>query len=127
MASVNARRLRKNPTDAEKRLWRYLRDKQLGGHRFRRQQPIGPYIVDFFCPQIGVVIEIDGGQHSPETDDNRTRWLEAGGYRVIRFWNNDVLGNPEGVWSALAAMLREYPPPRPSPSRGEGEKTETDK
>jgi very-short-patch-repair endonuclease len=121
MASLNARRLRQNPTDAEKRLWRYLRGKQLGGHRFRRQQPIGPYVVDFFCPQIGVIIEIDGGQHSPEADDKRTRWLEGRGYRVVRFWNNEVLGNIEGVWTALATILREYLPPRPSPSRGEGE------
>ncbi|HEY5209971.1 MAG TPA: endonuclease domain-containing protein [Stellaceae bacterium] len=121
MASRNARLLRKNPTDAEKRLWLYLRDKQLGGYRFRRQQPIGPYIVDFFCPQAGVIVEIDGGQHSPERDDKRTRWLEECGYRVIRFWNNDVLENTEGVWETLSAVLRDYPPPQPSPSRGEGE------
>jgi very-short-patch-repair endonuclease len=73
MASRHARHLRKNPTDAGKRLWRFLRDKQLGGYRFRRQQPIGPYIVDFFCPQIGLVIELDGGQHSSAVDDERTR------------------------------------------------------
>ena len=119
MASLNARRLRKNPTEAEKRLWLYLRDKQLCGYRFRRQQPIGPYIVDFFCPRIGVIIEIDGGQHSPETDGQRTHWLEARGYLVVRFWNNDVLGNSDGVWTALADLLRDYPPPQPSPSRGD--------
>ena len=119
MASTRARRLRSNPTEAEKPIWLHLRNKQLNGFRFRRQQPIGPYIVDFFCPQASLVIEIHGGQHSPERDDTRTRWLEERGYRVVRFWNNDVLGNAEGVWTALAELLREYSPPRPSPSRGE--------
>lgn len=113
MASTRARQLRSNPTEAEKRIWHYLRDKQVGGFRFRRQQPIGPYIVDFFCPQAKLIVEIDGGQHSPERDDKRSRWLEGRGYRVIRFWNNDVLGNAEGVWTALTEVLRVYPPPLP--------------
>ena len=110
MPSLRARRLRKNLTDAEKRLWARLRFKQLDGFRFRRQQPIGPFVVDFFCPQVKLIIEIDGGQHAAdlERDERRTRWLEARGYRVIRFWNNDVLGNTDGV---LVAIQQALPPP----------------
>ncbi|MGH6988563.1 MAG: endonuclease domain-containing protein [Stellaceae bacterium] len=111
MPSTNAHRLRSDPTDAEKRIWLYLRNKQLGGFRFRRQQPIGPYIVDFFCPHAKLIIEIDGGQHSPERDDKRTQWLESRGYRVVRFWNNDVLGNTEGVHAKLTEILFSDPPP----------------
>ena len=110
MPSVRARALRKNLTDAEARLWRQLRYKQLDGFRFRRQQPIGPYIVDFFCPRAKPIIELDGGQHSTdqERDERRTRWLEARGYRVIRFWNNDVLSNTDGV---LLTIRQAFPPP----------------
>jgi very-short-patch-repair endonuclease len=102
--------LRKNLTDAEARLWARLRFKQIDGFRFRRQQPIGPYAGDFFCPAAKLIIEIDGGQHvaDRERDERRTRWLEARGYRVIRFWNNDVLGNINGV---LLAIQRALPPP----------------
>jgi very-short-patch-repair endonuclease len=107
MASRNARELRKASTDAERRLWSHLRRKQLAGFRFRRQQPIGAYIVDFFCPEASLVIEIDGGQHdvNQARDAVRTRWLEAQGYRVIRFWNNDVLANTEGVVVAIREVL----------------------
>jgi len=85
-----------------------LRRKQLGGFRFRRQQPIGAYVVDFFCPEAKLVIEVDGGQHSDQVamDDIRSRWLEARGYRVIRFWNNEVLSNTEGVVLAILDALR---------------------
>jgi very-short-patch-repair endonuclease len=108
MASPLARSLRNAPTDAEIRLWAQLRRKQLGGFRFRRQQPIGAYVVDFFCPEAKLVIEVDGGQHSDQVamDDIRSRWLEARGYRVIRFWNNEVLSNTEGVVLAILDALR---------------------
>ncbi len=105
MASPLARRLRLTPTDAEIRLWSRLRRKQLDGFRFRRQHPLGPYVVDFFCPEAKLIIEVDGGQHADESD-MRTRWLEARDYRVIRFWNNDVLANTEGVLLTILNALR---------------------
>jgi very-short-patch-repair endonuclease len=107
MASPLARKLRTIPTDAEIRLWSRLRRKQLEGFRFRRQHPMGPYVVDFFCPEAKLVVEADGGQHADsDSDAIRTRWLEARGYRVIRFWNNDVLSNTEGVLLAILDALR---------------------
>lgn len=104
MASPLARRLRSTATDAEIRLWSRLRRKQLDGFRFRRQHPIGPYVVDFFCPEAKLIVEVDGGQHADESD-RRTRWLEERGYRVVRFWNNDVLANTEGVLLAILAAI----------------------
>ena len=113
MPSPHARTLRSTPTDAEIRLWSRIRRKQLEGFRFRRQQPIGAYIVDFFCPEAKLIIEIDGGQHAlrEKEDASRTRWLEARGYRVVRFWNNDVLANTDGVVWAIQETLRAYPLP----------------
>ena len=112
MASPAARKLRANPTDAEIRLWSHLRRKQLDRFRFRRQQPIGPYVVDFFCSDAKLIIEVDGGQHAGSTtDERRTRWLESHGYRVIRFWNNDVLANTEGVLLRILEALRASPLP----------------
>ncbi len=105
MASILARALRQNSTDAESRLWRHLRGKQIGGVRFRRQQPIEPYIVDFFCPEARLIVEVDGGQHADDSDI-RTRWLESRSYRVIRFWNNDVLSNTDGVLTMILQALR---------------------
>ncbi|MGO8921237.1 MAG: endonuclease domain-containing protein [Stellaceae bacterium] len=107
MASQLARRLRTTPTDAEIRLWSRLRRKLLEGFRFRRQHPMGPYVVDFFCPDAKLIVEVDGGQHAESASDVvRTSWLEARGYRVIRFWNNDVLGNTEGVLLSILDALR---------------------
>ncbi len=107
MASSLARRLRTVPTDAEIRLWSRLRRKQLEGFRFRRQHPMGRYVVDFFCPDARLIVEVDGGQHAESASDVvRTRWLEAQGYRVIRFWNNDVLANTEGVLLSILDALR---------------------
>jgi very-short-patch-repair endonuclease len=105
MPSIFARQLRSTRTDAEIRLWSRLRRKQLGGFR---QQPIGPYIVDFFCPEAKLVIEVDGGQHNveEEKDERRTPWLEERGFRVIRFWNNDVLSNTDGVMLTVLEKLR---------------------
>jgi very-short-patch-repair endonuclease len=95
------------------------------GFSSRRQQPIGPYVGDFFCPTAKLVIEVDGGQHGDDgaviQDGRRTRWLELRSYRVLRFWNNDVLQNLEGVWQFIYhAVIEADPPPQPSPSRGEG-------
>jgi very-short-patch-repair endonuclease len=97
--------LRRNSTDAENRLWYYLRDRRFEGAKFIRQFPIGPHIADFACRNAHLVIELDGGQHSPETDAPRTEAIEAFGYRVIRFWNNDVLANTEGVLEAIRQEL----------------------
>jgi very-short-patch-repair endonuclease len=99
-----ARKLRGDPTDAEKRLWHRLRARQLGV-QFTRQFPIGGAVADFACRPLRLVIELDGGQHADNPDDEpRTRLIEAHGYRVIRFWNNDVLGNTDSV---LQAILQE--------------------
>ena len=91
--------LRRNMTDSERALWRVLRNKQLNGLKFRRQEPIGWCIVDFVCFEKKLVIEIDGGQHASEnkTDRQRDRWLQSQGFRVLRFWNNNVLSNLSAV------------------------------
>ena len=104
----NARDLRRNPTDAERALWRHLRQRQMAGLKFRRQHPIGRYILDFVCLDARLVIELDGGQHADrqDADQERTAWLEARGYRVLRFWNTDVLEHPEGVWDLILRALR---------------------
>ncbi|MGH7164602.1 MAG: endonuclease domain-containing protein, partial [Nitrospiraceae bacterium] len=83
-----ARQLRKNLTDAEQRLWRHLRLRQANGQKIRRQQPIGPYIADFVCFERTLIVEVDGGQHADSQcdDSNRTAWLEAQGFHVLRFW-----------------------------------------
>ena len=110
MASPLARKLRATQTDAELRLWSQLRRKQLDGFRFRRQHPLGNYVVDFFCAEAKLIIEVDGGQHAAESTA-RESWLTTRGYRVIRFWNNDVLGNTDGVVQTILAALRADPPP----------------
>lgn len=122
-----ARSLRSNMTDAEKKLWQLLSRKQLEGHRFRRQHPIGGrYIVDFICLEQKLIIELDGGQHAEqqEYDKKRTLFLEKEGYRVLRFWNNEVMENIEAVWDRIMQALTTptadslSPPPNPPPSRG---------
>ena len=113
-----ARRLRKQPTDAEKRLWYFLHKKQLDGLRFKRQEAIGNYVADFVCPALKLVIEVDGGQHgiAVEKDAVRTAWLKSQGYFVIRFWNNEVMDNIEGVLTeireevAALKILKTSPP-----------------
>jgi very-short-patch-repair endonuclease len=96
-------------TDAERALWRVLRTYKDKGFHFRRQVPLGSYIADFVCHSAKLVIEVDGGQHGTEAgivaDEARTAWLEGQGYRVTRFWNNDVLGNIEGVTQLIDAAL----------------------
>ena len=98
-----SRNLRKGQTDAENLLWRHLRRKQLEGLRFRRQQPIGKYIVDFVCLEKRLILEIDGSQHAIDQDNDKQRdnWLLTEGYRILRFWNNDVLTNIEGVMETI--------------------------
>src|SRR5262249_16906489 len=107
MANQNARTLRKTMTDAERALWHLLREKQLNGHRFRRQVPIDHYIADFACLEARVIVEVDGGQDSDsESDQRRTSYLQAQGFRVVRFWNNDVLRNREGVLRTISEALK---------------------
>ena len=101
-----ARRLRIHQTDAETVLWNRIRNRQADGHKFVRQQPIGGYICDFVCREKLLIIEVDGGQHSKSaTDAVRDRRLIELGYRVLRFWNNDVLGNIEGILTTIQAEL----------------------
>ena len=101
-----ARRLRVNQTDAETVLWNRIRNRQIDRYKFVRQQPILGYICDFVCRERRLVIEVDGGQHNEsETDVIRDRRLMDEGYRVLRFWNNDVLGNTEGVLMTIQAEL----------------------
>ena len=117
-----ARTLRANATDAERFLWQHLRLRQLGGHKFRRQRPIGLYVVDFVCLEKRLVIEVDGGQHNTQVpqDALREAWLRQEGYTVIRFWNHEVLKQIETVknviWSTLNAL-----PPESSPEAGRSE------
>jgi very-short-patch-repair endonuclease len=113
-----ARQLRRNLTDAEKRLWQELRMHQMLGLRFRRQHPIGRYIVDFVCLEKKLIIELDGGQHAESIcDQDRDQWLRERGYNVKRFWNNEIFENIEGVKEKIVEALN--PPPPSSPSRGE--------
>jgi very-short-patch-repair endonuclease len=112
--TILARRLRQEMTEAEKRLWRALRELDLP-LRFRRQHPIGQYIADFACPSAKLVIELDGGQHAAqsEADDLRTVVLARNGYRVIRFWNGDVMRNLPGVLHVITSAIAQRPPHPP--------------
>jgi formamidopyrimidine-DNA glycosylase len=112
---VRARELRESTTDVEKKLWRRLRNRQLLGMKFRRQHPVGKYIVDFYCDEAKLAIELDGGQHASSSgyDTARTEALERLGIRVLRFWNNEVLGNLDGVLERIAEAIRINPPPSP--------------
>jgi very-short-patch-repair endonuclease len=115
MSVQTARHLRKRLTDAERRLWGQLRRRRIEGLHFGHQVPLGPYVVDFLCFERRLVVEVDSGQHAIDTsrDTLRTSWLEQQGFRVIRFWNNEVLGNTEGVVEAirLALGVSGNPPP----------------
>lgn len=125
--TVRARRLRSNSTNAELRLWNKLRSRAIDGCKFVRQEPIGPYVVDFVCRERRLIIEVDGGQHADnERDQLRDRWLADRNYRVLRFWNNDVFGNTNGVLEVIATALQAESPPhppavggRPLPASGE--------
>jgi very-short-patch-repair endonuclease len=111
-----ARRLRRDATKAERKLWYFLQRKQMAGQSFRRQRPFGKYFVDFYCVPLRLAVEVDGGQHDRDDvrtrDRERTNWLKAKGVTVLRFWNNDVLENIEGVCEEIAraiAALSERP------------------
>ena len=119
-----AQSLRQRQTDAENRLWFFLRAHRMMGFKFKRQVPIGPYVVDFLCMRLGLVIEADGGQHVGGKDAARDQWLTSQGLTVLRFWNHDVLQQTEAVLEririeleALAALS-----PNPSPASGRGER-----
>ncbi|MBM3528037.1 MAG: DUF559 domain-containing protein [Alphaproteobacteria bacterium] len=122
-----ARKLRSDSTNAEQRLWYRLRSRGLDGCKFVRQEPIGRYVVDFVCRERCLVIEVDGGQHADSAEDKlRDQWLRHNSYRVLRFWNNDVLTNMDGVLQVIAEALQAERPPhptrfarRPLPARGE--------
>jgi len=103
-----ARALRKNLTDAEKRLWRELRHVQLDGLKFRRQAPIGPFIGDFVCFERKLIVELDGGQHAERVaqDEARTTWLASQGFRVVRFWNCEVFEDLDAVLQVIVEALR---------------------
>jgi very-short-patch-repair endonuclease len=117
-----ARAMRLAPTDAERKLWWHLRHRlAVQGSHFRRQVRLGHYIVDFACHQLRVAIEIDGGQHAEQVarDARRTKFLESQGYRVLRFWNNEVLANTDGVLEVIHSAILATPTPTP-PHKGEG-------
>ncbi|MHB1357431.1 MAG: endonuclease domain-containing protein [Anaerolineae bacterium] len=120
------RQLRREQTSAEGLLWALLRNRQVMGLKFRRQHPIGPYVLDFYCVEAHLGIELDGGQHDVieviESDQERTAYLEARGIKVIRFWNHEVLRTTEVVLQTLCiissqSLTRQSPSPQPSPSR----------
>ena len=124
--SPHAAELRRDRTDAEERFWQAVRNRQLGGYKFRFQHSIYPHIADFACVKARLIVELDGGQHSEERDAARTDALEAQGWAVLRFWNNEVLENLEGVLTSVLSVLEQRakegtrPSPNPLPQAGEG-------
>ncbi|SEF19912.1 Very-short-patch-repair endonuclease [Variovorax sp. NFACC28] len=127
-ARVRARSLRATPTDAEAMLWHHLRDRRMANQKFRRQRPIGPYFADFACLEAKLIVELDGGQHAEAVayDENRTRFMEAQGYRVLRFWNHEVLTQTDVVRERILQALQEDSPhPNPLPQAGEGARQDT--
>ncbi len=117
-----AKKLRKNSTQTENKLWFFLRAKRFEGLKFRRQHPLGPYIVDFVCLEKYLVIECDGGQHLDQAkkDFKRDEWLQKEGFKVLRFWDDEVLKNIETVLEIILKTIRDHPPPHPLPSREGG-------
>ena len=108
-----SRALRRDSTKAESLLWQHLRSRRLLGCKFRRQVPIGNYIVDFLCEDPPIIIELDGGQHMEQEnyDEARSTWLKANGFLVLRFWNNDIAENMEGVLESLFSTIQKARPP----------------
>ena len=117
-----AKHLRQRMTESESKLWRHLRAHRLNGEKFRRQQSIGPYVVDFVHFGARLIIEADGGQHDEAPHDaRRDAWLHSQGFKVMRFWNNEIMSNLDGILvTVMAAVSERSPLPRPSPARGEG-------
>jgi very-short-patch-repair endonuclease len=116
-----AKKLRQEMTEAEKRLWFYLKNNQIG-HKFRRQEPIGKYIVDFVCYDLKIIIELDGGQHTEEKDRIRSLFFTSQGFKLLRFWNNDVLDNTDGVMQEILAALPPHPDLLPQGEKEQKEK-----
>ncbi|MBV8063298.1 MAG: endonuclease domain-containing protein [Nevskia sp.] len=112
-----AKALRRQSTDAERKLWSRLRNRQIEDAKFRRQQPIGPYVVDFACMEHHLIVELDGGHHLEQLaeDEARTAFLKKEGYRVLRFWDNEVLAQTEGVLVAILEALAQAATPHPNP------------
>ena len=130
-ALARAREMRKHPTEAERRLWSLLRNHRLATTKWKRQQQIGRYIVDFVCFEARLIVEADGSQHIDNADDaTRDAWLRAQGFRLLRFYNNDILAEPQSVLTAILTALQapagasspdeRSPSPQPSPAWGEG-------
>ena len=112
-----ARELRRNATDVEHKLWQHLRQPPFKTHHFRRQATIGSFFCDFASHKLRLVIELDGGQHADSAaDDRRTAFLASRGYRIVRFWNHDVLENVDGVLEAIQLAVEQASPPTPNPS-----------
>ena len=131
-ALARARDMRKHPTEAERKLWRLLRNHRLAHTKWKRQQPVGRYIVDFVCLGSRLIVEADGAQHIDSAyDAARDAWLRSEGFRLLRFHNNAILAEPDSVLTAIMAEVEAQgwasspalrsPSPRPSPARGEGE------
>ena len=118
---TRAKKLRSHQTEAEQRLWFHLRAQRFMGLKFKRQKPVGPFIVDFICLELGLIIEADGGQHGDKRDQRRNDWLMRQGFTVLHFWNNDILQRTESVleqiWQVALTLS-----PTPSPASGRGEK-----
>ena len=114
-----AKQMRSAPTEAEERLWSILRAKRFAGYKFRQQVPLDACIADFVNFKHRLIIEADGGQHGPDADGRRDAYLRSQGFRILRFWNNDIFNNEEGVAEAILQALQS-PLPNPSPARGEG-------
>ena len=121
-ARTRSRTLRQNMTEAERRVWQILRSHQMKEYKFRRQVPIGRYIADFVCHEARLIVEIDGGQHdlSAPREAERSGFLQHEGYRILRFWNNEVLGNLDGVHETIAEELRRITPTQTLPHQGGG-------
>jgi very-short-patch-repair endonuclease len=121
-AGARARTLRQNMTEGERRVWEILRSQQIKGYRFRRQVPIGRYIADFVCHEARLIVEIDGGQHdrSAPREAERGGFLQNEGYRILRFWNNEVLANLDGVHETIADELGRITRTQTLPHRGGG-------
>ncbi len=117
-----ARDLRRDGSRAERKVWELMRDRRIGGAKFRRQYPIGPYFADFACISLKLVIEVDGDHHAFQVaaDARRTAAIEREGWRVVRFWANEVVQNPEGIWAEIEQVLSDVPPHLTSPPRGRG-------
>jgi len=113
--SPYAARLRREMTDVEQTLWRVLRNRQLGGIKWRRQATVGRYVADFLCVEARLIVELNGGQHSPERDGPRTAALEAAGYAVLRFWNGDIIESFEGACDTILATAERRRRPSPNP------------